>query len=228
MRAIALTAGLLICSSAYASECVLSSQCAFADEYIRELSELQDISDEAQAEQKSARNSNEQMTNAVHFSSAMILAMRADIGILAAVKADTDTVNSLVGIYQSSIPQHQRLIDISTIFLGGPKAGVDYGALGAEVPQVRAKIESLGKLYLLMSNLTFAQLVSLEPDSKGHASRLNITQAERDELVRHINRSFGKHLNEKNQSHFSSGAWLLRANLQKPFTSSDKISIPGG
>jgi hypothetical protein len=221
MKAFALIAGLLMCSLAHASDCVLSLQCAFADEYIRELSELQSISDDAQAEQR-AQNSAEQMTNGVHFSSALVLAMRADIGMLKTVKTDPETVNSLIGLYQSQIQLHQRLIEICTIFLSGPKPGVDYGALMSEVPQIRAKLESTGKLYMVMSNLIFAQLLNKEPDPKGHVSRLNIDQAEREDLIRHINRSFGKHLNEKNQSFVCSGAWVLRENLQKPFTSSDK------
>jgi hypothetical protein len=201
---------------------VISPQCAFADEYIQELGELQDIADDAQAEQKAAKNSVEQMTNAVHTSSALVLAMQADIGMLKTVKIDPETVNSLVGLYQSQIQLHQRLIEICTTFLSGLKPGVDYGALMSEVPQMRAKLDSTGKLYMMMSNLVFAELLDMTPDTKGHVSRLNIDQAEREDLIRHINRSFGRHLNEKNQSWVCSGAWVLRANLQKPFTSSDK------
>jgi hypothetical protein len=222
MKAFALIAGLLMCGVAHASDCVLSLHCAFADEYIRELSELQGISDDARAEQKAAQNSVEQMTNGVHFSSAMILAMQADIGMLKSVKTDPETVNGLIGLYQSQIQLHQRLIEICTTFLSGPKPGVDYGALMSEVPQIRAKLESTGKLYMVMSNLVFAQLLNKEPDPKGHVSRLNIDQAQREDLIRHINRSFGKHLSEKNQSFLCSGAWVLREDLQKPFTSSNK------
>ena len=222
MKALALIAGLLMCGIAHSSNCIVSPQCAFADEYIRELGEIQDIQDAGQAEIKTAKNPMEQMADYVHTGSALILAMRTDISMLNDVKTDPDTVKSLVGLYETQIQLNQRLIDISTAMLSGPKPGVDYGAFMAEVPQIQAKLDSMGKLYMNISNLVFAQLLNMEPDAQGHVSRLNIDQAERDGLIRHINRSFGRHLNEKNQSWVCSGAWVLRANLQKPFTSSDK------
>lgn len=222
MKVVASIAGLLMCGLAHAGECVVSPQCAFANEYIRELGEIQDIQDAGQAEIKTARNPMEQMADFVHTGSALVLAMRTDISMLNDVKTDPDTVKSLIGLYEAQIQLNQRLIEISTAMLSGPKPGVDYGAFMAEVPQIQAKLDRMGKLYMTISNLVFAQLLNIEPDAKGHVSRLNIDQAERDALIRHINRSFGKHLNEKNQSFVCSGAWILRANLQKPFTSSDK------
>jgi hypothetical protein len=222
MKAFALIAGLLMCGLAHAGECLLSPQCAFANEYIRELGEIQGIQDDGQAESKTAKNPGEQMADYVHTGSALILAMQTDISMLKDVKIDPDTVKLLIDLYETQIQLHQRLIEISSTMLSGPKPGVDYGAIMAEVPQIQAKLESLGKLYMNISNLVFAQLLNREPDAHGHVSRLNIDQAERDGLIRQINRTFGKHLNEKNQSWVCSGAWILRANLQKPFTSSDK------
>jgi hypothetical protein len=222
LKVVALIAVLLICGPARAGECVLSPQCALADEYIRELGEIQDIQDDGQAEIKTAKNPTEQMADYVHTGTALILAMRTDISMLKDAKTDPDTVKGLVGLYETQIQLNQRLIEISTTMLSGPKPGVDYGAMMAEVPQIRAEMDSMGKLYMNFSNLIFAQLLNMEPDAHGHVSRLIIDQAEREDLIRHINRSFGKHLNEKNQSWVCSGAWVLRANLQKPFTASDK------
>ena len=57
--------------------------------------------------------------------------------------------------------------------LSGPKPGVDYGAFMAEVPQIQAKLDNMGKLYMTISNLAFVQLLNMEPDAKGNVSWLN-------------------------------------------------------
>ena len=54
-----------------------------------------------------------------------------------------------------------------------------------------------------------------KPDKNGHMSRLNITRAERDELVKSLNRSFGKKLDQETQNWTVSSASVLRHYLVK-------------
>ena len=79
MKAFALIASLLMGGLAQASDCIVSPQCAFVDEYIRELGEIQEIQDDGRAEIKTAKNPMEQMADYVHTGSALILAMRTKI-----------------------------------------------------------------------------------------------------------------------------------------------------
>jgi hypothetical protein len=205
------------------SDCLESPKCSLADEYIRELSEIQDIMDQTQTEARTAKSNVDTLSNSIHMSRSMINALTADISLLKGV-TDTDpkTMNLLISMHSGQISMHQRLMDISTEFMRGPKAGVDYGALAAELPKIRADLDSAGKLYMQMSNLIFAELIDPKPDANNHMSRLIVKQAERLALIDHINRAFGKQIEAKNQSWVCSGAWILRENLQKGFTSSDK------
>jgi hypothetical protein len=204
-------------------DCLESPKCSLADEYIRELSEIQDIMDEAKAEARSAKSNVDTLSNSIHMSRSMINALTADIGLLRGVTGtDPKTMDVLISMHSGLIAMHQRLMDISSEFMSGPKEGVDYGALAAEVPKIRADLDRAGKLYMQMSNLIFAELIDPKPDANNHMSRLIIKQAERQALIGHINRAFGKQLDAMNQSWVCSGAWILRDNLQKGFTSSDK------
>ena len=61
----------------------------------------------------------------------------------------------------------------------------------------------------------------MKPDSKGHASHLFITKAEREELIQQIDTDFGSKLDEKDANYGVSSAAVLKAGLQKDFKSSD-------
>src|SRR6266699_2637922 len=48
------------------------------------------------------------------------------------------------------------LIEISSAFIGGPKPGVDYDELAAEMPKVRAKLDYLDRTLFDVAPLVFA------------------------------------------------------------------------
>ena len=54
-------------------------------------------------------------------------------------------IPTLIGSYQQQIDLHQKLIDISGKFMAGPKEGVDYQALAAKVPEIRAELDAIPK-----------------------------------------------------------------------------------
>ncbi len=104
---------------------------------------------------------------------------------------------------------------MATTLLSGPKPGVDYGALTAEAPKITAGLEYIDRSLLQATPLIFATLIDNKPDKQGHMSRLSITRAERDKLVRDLQLGFGKKLDQDNQNLIVSSASVLRDYLAK-------------
>jgi hypothetical protein len=63
--------------------------------------------------------------------------------------------------------------------------------------------------------MIFSTLIDEKPDKNGHMSRLSITRAERDALVRSLEMSFGTKLDQTNQNVLVSSASALRDALTK-------------
>ena len=91
-------------------------------------------------------------------------------------------IPDLVTLYQCQIDLYQRLNEISAKFLAGPKPGVDYSSLAAEVPEIRAELEQLQNVVFAASALVFMTLVDPKPDSQDQVSHLLITKAEKSDL----------------------------------------------
>jgi len=69
------------------------------------------------------------------------------------------TYESLIGFYQRQVELHQSLIDINSKFIAGPRSGVDYPALAAKMPQIRAELEQTQKAVFEATSLIFIALI---------------------------------------------------------------------
>ena len=69
------------------------------------------------------------------------------------------TYESLIGFYQRQVELHQSLIDINSKFIAGPRSGVDYPALAAKMPQIRAELEQTQKAVFEATSLIFMTLI---------------------------------------------------------------------
>jgi hypothetical protein len=117
---------------------------------------------------------------------------------------------------------YQSMIDISTAFVGGPKPGIDYDKMAAEMPKIRASLEFVDRALFEATPLVFSTLIDLRADSKNHASHLIITKAEKTKLLDDIATRFGSKLDQKEQNFTVSSASVLKAYLQKNFKCSDE------
>jgi hypothetical protein len=122
---------------------------------------------------------------------------------------------AIASYYNYKIGIHNRVIEISTAFVSGPKPGVDYSAMVAEAPKLTAMGEFIDRSLAEITPLVFSTLIDEKPDKNGHMSRLSITRAERDALVRSLEMSFGKKLDLDNQNYIVSSASILRNLLSK-------------
>ena len=85
----------------------------------------------------------------------------------------------------------------------------------AEAPKLTATLESIDRALLQATPLIFATLIDEKPDKDGHVSRLTITRAQRDGLVRSLQISFGKKLDLSDQNFTVASASVLRGYLSR-------------
>ena len=130
-------------------------------------------------------------------------------------------IPSLVAFYGDQIKLHQQLIDTSDRFLAGPKEGVDYQALAAKVPEIRAELDDSRKSVFQAAALVFMTLIDQKPDSQGHVSHLVITRAEKADLQDQLEIILRDVPEKGDQDYYISAAMVLRGGLQKGYKCAD-------
>jgi hypothetical protein len=198
---------------------------AFVTEYIRELGATEDVRAAAEKELAQAHDDNERLSDAVHGSTLIQLELQSQIGMLKSMKLNApyeQLIPNIAAFYGDKVAVHQQLVDLTSTFLAGPKPGVDFGALAAEMPKLRARLDYLDKALFEASPLVFATLIDPKPDSKNHVSHLIVTRAERTKLIANVNKAFGEKLTQKNPNYTVSAAYILKVYFQKDFKCSDE------
>src|SRR4030088_1166003 len=116
---------------------------------------------------------------------------------------------------QRQIELHQKVIDISSQFVAGPKPGVGYQALAPRVPEIRAELDDSRKAVFQAAALVFMTLIDQKPDSQGHVSHLLITKAEKADLQEQIDIMLKGEPDKGDHDYYISAAMVLRGGLQK-------------
>lgn len=196
----------------------------FVSDYIRALGEIEHVRAEGEGELKTATSPNEQFSSCVHTAQLQMHAAADAANLAATYKLTGDskeTPSLLVKYYATKGEMFNSLSSICQTMLQGPKPGVDYGKLMADMPKLRADMEYADKNLLPMSVLVFSALISATPDKQGHMSRLIVTKKERDDLVRQINLNFTG-LDAKEANYTVSAVAILRDYLvRKGYTCTD-------
>lgn len=197
---------------------------AFVTEYIRELAAIEDIRASGEKDLKNGKK-DEVFSTAVYTSTRMQLELRSDVKMLNGMylKDPFDfLIPDITNFYEQKIELHQRLIDIGSAFIGGPKPGVDYGKLAAEMPKIRATLDDIDHTLFQAAPSIFATLIDPKPDSKDHLSHLIVTKAERKKLIEDLDLYFGAKLDQKDQNYTVGAASVLKAYFLKDFKCSDE------
>lgn len=195
----------------------------FVTEYIRELAAIENIRDSGEKELK--ENPDSTFPNMIHSSTLFQLELGFQVEMLKGMSLKApynQLIPNITAFYERKILLWKRMAEIGSAFIGGPKADVDYGKLGAEMPQIRAQLEYIDKALFEASPMVFATLIDMKADSKGHASHLIITKEERAKLIDDLNTDFGKKLDAKDQNYTVSAASVLKGYLLKNFKCSDE------
>lgn len=118
---------------------------------------------------------------------------------------------------------HQQLIDISDKFLAAPNEGMDYQALAAKLPEIRAELDDSRKSVFQAAALVFMTLIDQKSDSQNHVSHLLITKAEKADLQQRLEIMLKNEPDDKGDyDYYISAAMVLRGGLQKGHKCADE------
>jgi hypothetical protein len=177
---------------------------------------------EAELEQESTDSS---LTSAIHSSTLFQLELGSQIRMLKSMRLNApfdELIPNITAFYERKVALWKQMSDISSAFLAGPQPGVDYGKLAAQVPQIRAQLDYIDQALFEATPSIFGTLIDLKADSKGHASHLIITKAEREKLIGDLTSDFGSRLDRKGQNYTVSAAQVLKTYLLKDYKCSDE------
>lgn len=214
---------IILCAATSAAFSQGNTSLAFVTEFVRELGATERIRTLGERELKE-KNANP-ITASIRNSTRVQLELRSSIGMLSGMHLKPPAASIpeiIIDLYKKKIDFHQDSIDIASQFLAGPKPGVDYGKLGAEMPKITALLEYLDETLFKATPAVFGALIDMKADSQGHANHLVITKTERQKLVQSLKDSFGSKLSAKNQNYTVSAASVLLSYLQKDFKCSDE------
>jgi hypothetical protein len=211
--------GALIAHSASAT--AETAPLDFAREYIREIvtnERLREL-----GEKDVNENGANRFMASIRASTRIILELRSQIRVLngMSLAEPFDKVPTMIArAYEQKIEVNEQWIATSQALLSaessGPQPGVDYSAMVTETPKLTAKNEYIDRALFQVSPLIFGMLIDSKPDKNGHASRLIITRAQRDQLVESLRSGFGKKMDKKgDQGYFVASGTVLRDLLLK-------------
>jgi len=182
----------------------------------------------AQNEREFAEKGSDPLQNAIRCSTRAIMQLRAQIGMLNSfhLASEHSPIQNIIDFDKRKIELLQQVSDTASTLIAGPKPGVDYGQLAADMPKISASIEFIDESLFNAVPLVFAMLIRPTPDKDNHMSRLVITTAERARLVSDLDAAFGGKMDAKDQNYGVSSASVLKSFLtQSGYKCTDE---PGG
>lgn len=200
-------------------------QLTFVKEYVRELIADEDLRNSAVKEFNEAQTPNQQFSTSIYIGKSVQLELRSQISILKGMRLNAPfdfLIPALISSYEQQIRLHQSLMDICGKLLAGPKPGVDYGAMTAKVPQLRAELENAQKITFDAAAPVFMTLIDEKPDSQGHVSHLVITRAEKADLQNQLEIILKDKPEHGDQDYYVSAAMILRGGFQKGHKCADE------
>jgi hypothetical protein len=195
-------------------------------EYIRELAAVERIRAAGEEENKQdTKDGNLPFAGLIHTSTMFELELGSQVEMLRSMRLNPpfdDLIPNITTFYEHKIELWKRMDEIGSEFIGGPKEGVDYTKLAAEMPKIRGKLEFIDQALFEATAAVFATLIDMKEDSKGHASHLIVTKEQKEALIAKLKDSFGAKLDQKNQNYTVGAANVLRDYLNKDFKCSDE------
>ncbi len=113
----------------------------FVTEYIRELAAVERIRAAGEGENNQDKKDDKlPFASAVHTSTLFELELGSQVKMLKGMRLNApfdELIPNITVFYERKIVLWRRMREISSAFIGGPKDGVDYSRLAAEMPQIK-------------------------------------------------------------------------------------------
>jgi hypothetical protein len=198
----------------------------FVTEYVRELAAIERIRTAGEDENNQDKKDDKlPFAGAIHTSTLLELELGSQVKMLKRMslnKPFDNLIPNITAFYERKIILWRRMREISSAFIGGPKGGVDYAKLAAEMPEIRGNLDFIDQALFEATPSVFATLIDMKEDSKGHASHLIITKEEKAGLISKIDDAFGSKLDQKDPNYTVGSARVLKDYLLKGFKCSDE------
>ena len=132
-------------------------------------------------------------------------------------------VRAMIETNTSKKELNDLVVEIMTDLISNQRTTSEIGAATAKVAKISGLIDSLDHTVFDVSTLTFLLLIDKSAvDSKGNLRRLNITKAQRRELITSINIFFADSLQKAKPNWIEAAAILMKTNLSKDWLSVDE------
>jgi hypothetical protein len=141
---------VLCCVAATQAVAAETPHIVFVQEYIRQLGELEGFRTAAKVDLKQKNANANALTDGIHWSTRTQIALRSNIDMLKGMHLDPPNeglIPQIADINLMKIELHGQMIAAATEFMSGPKPGVDYGKIAAEIPKLRAELEALDNIF---------------------------------------------------------------------------------
>lgn len=119
----------------------------FIQIYVRQLAEMERVRDRAEAE-IAADNANDRVLGCIAYAERASLELGAAINSFSNVRVTSqyveasDAPDAIVGFYEQKRDLFRQMSGVCTKVAAGPKLGVDYQALPAEITKIRARVRT--------------------------------------------------------------------------------------
>jgi|GEM_PF-5311018 len=203
----------------------------FAKEYIREIGELNRLTDKAR--ENTTAKPPEVFTNFIYHSERIQRALGADINLLVRMKLSGELSDLPSMLSQLYVRKGETLSSISAIsedmISMNPQdpASLKQGTENLKLmPKLRAQNDQVDEdIAKIVNPMVFLSLVDPKGDEKGGTSKLVITLKQRKELVELLKMEFGKKLDDKGEAHWYLFAGQVFYDALNTHLGFDEISV---
>jgi len=182
----------------------------FAREYINTLSAIEIARQKAAADL--GTTANEKLASCIRGGTAQQLELDSSAQRLREYKLPGEMKgipNTVADAFTARSETFGEIIKSCEIMVEGPRKGVDYGKVAANVPKLNARLDFIDKTIFQGSPIVMMALIDEKPDANGKMSRLNISCKEKVDLIRLISVSFSD-INKKNPTYIVGAAQMMR------------------
>ena len=121
----------------------------------------------------------------------------------------------LVELYGQKLELYTEVVNTCTALKAAANTSVGYLEVMSVVSEYSTKVDSIDRSLFKTSTEAYSTLLDKEQGPQDFTRRLGITAAEKQTLLRQIEREFGAELQDTQQTYLVSAATVIRAALRK-------------
>ncbi len=171
-------------------------------EWVRVITAIRIHQEKYEQAMSAAKAENDKPLATIGYNHAMNIELRSSIPRLKAMKVSDEhlkgTPTHLAFFFVQKVKLQSELIVIKKKSLvDTPQPGVDYTKLLGRLPEISVEMDNIDRAIVQLATMFCAMLIDTKPNSLGKLDHLLVTKAQRDNLIRQIDLTFGDDLTWK-------------------------------